>query len=66
MLVWYDSSEDVIAVIQREKQIKAWKRRRKIRIIEEMNPDWLDLYERILPSATDKKKNWSGFLPSQE
>ena len=42
-LVYVDSTEDVRAAIQREKQIKGWTRRKKIRMIEDMNPDWNDL-----------------------
>ena len=48
-LVWFDSTDDVSAAIQREKQIKAWKRDWKIALIEERNPDWKDLYEEIVP-----------------
>ena len=47
MLVYYEAHETMEAAIVREKHIKAWKRLWKIRIIEEMNPDWEDLYERL-------------------
>ena len=47
-LVWFDHSESIIAAIQREKQIKAWKRDWKIRLIEETNPHWHDLYPALL------------------
>jgi putative endonuclease len=33
------------SAITREKQIKAWKRGWKIKLIERMNPTWRDLYE---------------------
>ena len=36
------------AAIQKEKQIKNWKREWKIALIEKENPQWLDLYESIL------------------
>lgn len=36
------------AAIQKEKQIKNWKREWKIALIEKENPEWLDLYESIL------------------
>jgi putative endonuclease len=42
-LVFYESCNDVVAAIAREKQIKGWKRNRKIALIEEMNPRWEDL-----------------------
>ena len=48
ILVWYETHSDVYAAIAREKQIKGWNRDWKIRTIEELNPDWDDLYSRIL------------------
>ena len=47
-LVWYEVHESMISAIQREKQMKFWKREWKLRTIEAMNPDWRDLYEEIL------------------
>jgi len=44
-LVYYDSSPDVRAAIAREKQIKGWLRKKKIALIESMNPEWRDLSE---------------------
>jgi len=43
-LVWYELHEDMTSAIQREKAIKNWKRAWKIRVIEEKNPQWRDLY----------------------
>ena len=43
-LVWYESYENVTEAIAREKQLKHWNRDWKIRLIEEFNPDWSDLY----------------------
>jgi putative endonuclease len=43
-LVYFEETDDVNAAIAREKQIKGWLRRRKIALIESMNPDWEDLY----------------------
>jgi putative endonuclease len=47
-LVWYEQTDSIESAIQREKQIKAWKREWKIRLIEESNPYWNDLYESIV------------------
>ncbi|OGO16992.1 MAG: excinuclease ABC subunit C [Chloroflexi bacterium RBG_16_50_11] len=47
-LVYYDYVEDVIAAIEREKQIKSWVRQKKIKLINTFNPDWHDLYDEIL------------------
>jgi len=43
-LVYYELHEDMVNAIAREKQIKAGSRKKKIALIESMNPDWLDLY----------------------
>jgi putative endonuclease len=43
-LVWYESYEQITEAISREKAIKKWHRDWKIRLIEEMNPEWEDLY----------------------
>jgi putative endonuclease len=47
-LVWFDSTDSVEAAIQREKQVKNWKREWKVQMIQKANPDWLDLYESLL------------------
>jgi putative endonuclease len=47
-LVWYEMHETTESAIQREKAIKNWKRKWKLRVIEEMNPKWLDLFEDII------------------
>ncbi len=47
-LVYYEFHENPESAIKREKQIKKWNRQWKIRIIEEKNPEWRDLYEDIL------------------
>lgn len=47
-LVYFEHSEDIKSAITREKQLKKWNREWKLRIIEEMNPEWKDLYEDIV------------------
>ena len=44
LLVWYEFYEDMPSAIFREKQIKAGSRKKKLALIEAMNPDWRDLY----------------------
>jgi putative endonuclease len=44
-LVYVESTTDVRAAIEREKQIKGWLRRRKIELIASQNPKWRDLSE---------------------
>jgi len=43
--VYYEETNDVQTAIRREKQIKGWLRRKKIALIETMNPRWVDLSE---------------------
>lgn len=47
-LVWYELHADMITAIEREKNIKEWKRAWKIKLIEDNNPDWKDLYNDII------------------
>ena len=46
-LVYYEIFQDPENAIMREKQIKAGSRQKKIDLINTMNTDWLDLYERL-------------------
>jgi len=46
-LVYYDYTEDVTSAIEREKQIKNWKRDKKNKLINEFNYNWNDLSEEI-------------------
>jgi putative endonuclease len=45
LLVWYEQHDEIELAIRREKQLKEWQRAWKIRLIEEMNPEWDDLFE---------------------
>jgi putative endonuclease len=44
-LVYYELYHDVRDAIAREKQIKSWRRSKKIALIKSLNPTWRDLYE---------------------
>jgi putative endonuclease len=44
MLVYYEQYDDMYTAIEREKQIKAGSRKRKLQWIENVNPEWKDLY----------------------
>ena len=46
-LVWFEVTHSAEAAIWREKQLKEWHRAWKIRLIEERNPDWRDLYPEL-------------------
>jgi putative endonuclease len=43
-LVYYEVTDDILSAIEREKQIKAGPRRRKVELIAAANPTWRDLY----------------------
>ena len=43
-LVYFEYTSDVTAAIEREKQIKGWKREKKNKLIENINPNWEELY----------------------
>ena len=47
-LVYFESTSDVKAAIEREKQIKSWNRDRKNQLVESMNPEWVDIYFSIV------------------
>ena len=46
-LVYFEQFSTIEAAINREKRLKKWNRQWKIRLIEEANPNWDDLYEGI-------------------
>ena len=48
-LVYYESTSDVKAAIEREKQIKGWNRKRKNKLVESRNPSWAELCDTVLP-----------------
>lgn len=54
MIVYFEFHETMENAIIREKQLKKWKRQWKLKLIEEKNPNWHDLYHEI-----------TGCLPSQ-
>ena len=42
-LLYYETIGDSLSVIGREKQIKNWRREKKVKLIESINPQWADL-----------------------
>jgi putative endonuclease len=47
LLVWFETYDDALNAIAREKEIKKWRREWKINLIERSNPEWIDLYETL-------------------
>ena len=55
-LVWYESTNYIWSALEREKQIKSWKRSRKLALIESTNPRWSDLSPTLgLPVAVERR-----------
>jgi putative endonuclease len=50
-LVYYESTSYLMAAVEREKQMKKWKRAWKIELIEKDNPDWHDLFEELVEGS---------------
>jgi putative endonuclease len=46
-LVYFELHSDMEQAITREKRIKKWNRKWKLRLIQERNPQWIDLWEQI-------------------
>ncbi len=46
-LVWFEQHDLITLAIQREKSIKRWSRAQKFAVVEEINPDWHDLFAGI-------------------
>ena len=49
-LVYYELTNDITIAIKREKQLKRWRKQWKIDLIEQVNPNWEDLYHDIYTS----------------
>jgi putative endonuclease len=62
LLVWYEAHDDLQAARLRELQMKKWKRLWKLSEIEQLNPEWQDLYPTLFEGSS-----WSlpGPLPPQ-
>ena len=47
-LVWYELHDTMEAAILQEKRLKEWRRAWKLRLIQGINPEWEDLYDRLI------------------
>lgn len=47
-LVYFEQTNDIKTALEREKQLKGWRRSKKNALIETMNPEWKDLYPDLL------------------
>ena len=55
-LVYFETTDDVHAAIRREKQLKGWRREKKIRLIEAQNQTWEDLAAEWFDNETSESK----------
>ena len=62
-LVWFGETPDAGAAIQREKTMKRWHRAWKIKTIEELNPQWRDLYGDLISPAPSERPLGPGTSP---
>ena len=47
-LVYYEQTSDIVEALNREKEIKKWRRNKKNQLVENTNPAWLDLSDDFL------------------
>ena len=52
-LVYFEQTSDIRTALEREKQLKGWRRAKKNALIEKENPKWKDLYPLLLGEGTD-------------
>ena len=57
-LVYFEQTTDVRAALEREKQLKGWRRSKKNELVNGMNPQWRDLYPMILGEETDSSAHF--------
>jgi putative endonuclease len=55
-LVYFEKKDDIKSAIAREKQLKKWNRKWKIKLIEEYNPNWHDLAKEWIPNQVGNDK----------
>lgn len=55
LLVWFEQHETMESAISREKAIKKWNRAWKLKLIEEQNPEWADLWPAITGESLDSR-----------
>ncbi len=65
-LVWYEVHESMDSAIQREKRMKKWNREWKVRLIDETNPSWRDLWSDIVGLSPETKSMGSRLRGNDE
>lgn len=57
-LIWFEVHGTRESAFRRERQIKKWKRRWKVQMIEERNPDWRELYDEVRLGDVKDASDW--------
>ena len=56
-LVYYETTSDVMSALEREKDLKGWRREKKNALVETMNPEWKDLSEGWLGDSSSLRSS---------
>ena len=51
-LVYYEAADDIHDAIARQKQLKGWTRRRKVELVDQVNPHWFDLSDGLAGASS--------------
>jgi putative endonuclease len=65
-LLYWESFDEVQKAINREKQLKGWRRSKKIALIESLNPHWLDLAREWFPWMTSSGESRGPSTPQTD
>ena len=66
-LVWFERHQDVQTAIAREKELKGWRRSKKIALIESVNPTWADLSRNWYDcEPADYRRAWTAWTPEKQ
>jgi len=57
-LVYFETTENVDSAILREKQIKAGSRKKKMELVDSVNPHWKDLWAELTGETPSPGKTW--------
>ena len=57
-LVWFEIHGSRDDAFRRERQLKKWKRRWKLQLIDESNPDWTDLFDTVRLGGLKDASDW--------
>jgi putative endonuclease len=63
-LLYWESFDDVLTAVDREKQLKGWRRSKKIALIKSLNPHWVDLSSDWYPQVKDCSGGRDASTPS--